>query len=111
MNAHPAGPRHAEETHHGGAPQRPQTSADVLNLAPNIWPHNVVRRGDGEVAIAGVTVTDLAAEYGTPLFVYDEAHLRERCRQAVEAFGPGVNYATKAFLCRAMALQRKALDA
>ena len=37
------------------------------------------------------------------MFVYDEAHLRARCREAVEAFGPGVNYATKAFLCRAMA--------
>ena len=38
-----------------------------------------------------------------PLFVYDEAHLRARCREAVAAFGPGVSYATKAFLCRAMA--------
>ncbi len=26
-----------------------------------------------------------------------------RCREAVAAFGPGVNYATKAFLCKAMA--------
>jgi diaminopimelate decarboxylase len=48
-------------------------------------------------------VADLAAEHGTPLFVYDEAHLRARCREAVDAFGDGVAYATKAFLCRAMA--------
>ena len=46
---------------------------------------------------------DLAAEFETPLFVYDEAHLRARCREAVAAFGEGVAYATKAFLCRAMA--------
>ena len=46
---------------------------------------------------------DLAAEFETPLFVYDEAHLRARCREAVAAFGGGVAYATKAFLCRAMA--------
>ena len=49
------------------------------------------------------TSLDLAAEFGTPLFVYDEAHLRARCREAVAAFGDGVAYATKAFLCRAMA--------
>ena len=42
-------------------------------------------------------------EFGTPLFVYDEAHLRARCREAVAAFGDGVAYATKAFLCLAMA--------
>ena len=48
-------------------------------------------------------MADLAAEYGTPLFVYDEDHLRARCRESVEAFGDGVAYATKAFLCKAMA--------
>ena len=47
---------------------------------------------------------DLAAEYGTPLFVYDEAHLRNRCREAVARVRPRtVVYATKAFLCKAMA--------
>jgi diaminopimelate decarboxylase len=51
----------------------------------------------------GCDTLALAAQFGTPLFVYDEDHLRDRCRQAVDAFGPGVNYATKAFLCRAMA--------
>jgi diaminopimelate decarboxylase len=37
------------------------------------------------------------------LFVYDEAHIRARCREARAAFGDGVAYATKAFLCKAMA--------
>ncbi len=59
---------------------------------------------DGSLVVAGCSVTDLAAEYGTPLFVYDEEHLRSRCREAVTAFGPErAIYATKAFLCRAMA--------
>ncbi len=40
---------------------------------------------------------------GTPVFVYDEEHLRRRCRQAVAAFGDGVAYASKAFFCLAMA--------
>jgi diaminopimelate decarboxylase len=48
-------------------------------------------------------VSELAAEFGTPLFVYDEDHLRARCREAVATFGGGVAYAAKAFLCLAMA--------
>ena len=59
---------------------------------------------DGRLSIAGCDVLELAATFGTPLFVYDEAHLRARCREAVAAFGAGnVAYATKAFLCLAMA--------
>ena len=42
VNAHPAGPRHAEEIHHGGAPARP-TADEMLTLAPNVWPRNTVR--------------------------------------------------------------------
>jgi diaminopimelate decarboxylase len=57
----------------------------------------------GRVSVGGVDLVDLADELGTPLFVYDEAHLRDRCRQAVGAWGEGVAYATKAFLCKAMA--------
>jgi diaminopimelate decarboxylase len=59
---------------------------------------------DGALSVGGCAVSDLAADYGTPLFIYDENHLRERCREAVAAFGHGrVVYATKAFMCRAMA--------
>jgi diaminopimelate decarboxylase len=58
---------------------------------------------DGWLAIAGCSTRDLAAEFGTPLFVYDEDHLRARCREALDTFGPGVSYAGKAFLCLAMA--------
>jgi len=57
----------------------------------------------GRLSIGGVDVVELAAEHGTPLFVYDEEHLRRRCREAVAAFGDGVAYASKAFLCTAMA--------
>ena len=58
---------------------------------------------NGQLMVGGCDVGELADEYGTPLFVYDEAQLRDRCREAVAAFGDGVAYATKAFLCRAMA--------
>ena len=57
----------------------------------------------GQLQIGGCGLLDLADEYGTPLFVYDEAHLRDRCREAVAVFGDGVAYATKAFLCTEMA--------
>jgi diaminopimelate decarboxylase len=58
---------------------------------------------DGWLAIGGCSTADLVAEFGTPLFVYDEDHLRARCREAVATFGEGVSYAGKAFLCLAMA--------
>jgi diaminopimelate decarboxylase len=57
----------------------------------------------GRLQIGGCDLLDLAAEFGTPLFVYDEEQLRARCREAVSVFGDGVAYATKAFLCGAMA--------
>ena len=37
------------------------------------------------------------------MFIYDEEHLRRRCREAIEAWEGGVAYASKAFLCKAMA--------
>ncbi|WP_419931134.1 diaminopimelate decarboxylase [Candidatus Poriferisodalis sp.] len=57
----------------------------------------------GHLRIGGCDLVDLASEFGTPLFVYDEAHLRARCREAVAAFEGGAAYAAKAFLCAAMA--------
>ncbi len=101
MNVHPAGPRHAEEIHHGSAPPQPQTIADLLALSPNVWPHNAVRGDDGVVRMAGIAVTELAERYGTPLFVIDEDDFRGRCREMAAAFGGGANvhYAAKAFLC------------
>lgn len=105
MIAHPAGPRHAEEVHHGGAPPRPQTPDELFRLAPNVWPRNAVRGTDGVVSIAGVPVTDIAAQFGTPVFVIDEDDFRSRCREMAAAFGGGENvrYAAKAFLCTEIA--------
>jgi diaminopimelate decarboxylase len=57
----------------------------------------------GRLEVGGCDVLELAERHGTPLFVYDEVHLRERAREAVAAFGSHATYASKAFLCRAMA--------
>ena len=96
---HPAGPRHADvlpEDH-------PAAPADDLNaLDVRVWPRNAVRE-DGVMFVGGVDVRDLAREYGTPLFVYDEDDVRSRMREYAAAFHDGdVHYAGKAFLCGAM---------
>ncbi|WP_244187628.1 diaminopimelate decarboxylase [Mycobacterium gastri] len=77
----------------------------MLRLAPNVWPRNTIRDPSGVACIAGVPLTDLAQEYGTPLFVIDEDDFRSRCQEIAEAFGGGhnVNYAAKAFLCSEIA--------
>ncbi|MEZ0353077.1 diaminopimelate decarboxylase [Mycobacterium sp. pR1184] len=105
MNVHPAGPRHAEEVRHADSPPRPQSPEELLALAPNVWPHNMVRNDAGVAVIAGVPVTELAQEYGTPLFVIDEDDFRSRCAEIASAFGGGANvhYAAKAFLCTEIA--------
>ena len=73
-------------------------------VSRNLLPDTAAVDADGMLTIGGCRVDDLAAAYGTPVFLYDEAQLRDRCREAVEAFGAGrAIYATKAFLCRAMA--------
>jgi diaminopimelate decarboxylase len=58
---------------------------------------------DGRLSIGGCDVVDLADTFGTPVFIYDEQQLRDRCAEAVTAFPDGVAFASKAFLCTAMA--------
>jgi diaminopimelate decarboxylase len=105
VNVHPAGPRHAEEARHTESPPRPQSPEELLRLAPNVWPRNIARDETGVAAVAGVPLTVLAQEYGTPLFVIDEDDFRSRCREIAAAFGGGqnVHYAAKAFLCSEIA--------
>ncbi|MGC8627733.1 MAG: diaminopimelate decarboxylase [Acidimicrobiales bacterium] len=57
----------------------------------------------GRLHLGGVNVAELVGHVGTPVFIYDEEHLRRRLREARQAFGPRVAYASKAFLCKAMA--------
>ena len=72
-------------------------------LPRNLLPDTAEIGPGGNTAVGGCDLVDLANQWGTPLFVYDEDHLRSRCREAVAAFGGGVAYASKAFLCSAMA--------
>ena len=98
--AHPAGPRHADVLPPDHPPPPP---ADVNALDPAIWPLTA-RRGSGALQLGGLDVRGLAAQFGTPVFLCDEADFRGRCRDFREAFGDeaGVFYAAKAFCCRAV---------
>lgn len=70
----------------------------------SLLPDSAEVAADGSLWIGGCAVADLAATHGTPVFVYDELHLRNRCREAIGAFGVDrVFYVSKAFLCLAMA--------
>ena len=73
-------------------------------VARHLLPMTSSRSSSGSLAVGGVDLVALANDIGTPMFVYDEDHLRARCTEAVACFGRGaVAYGTKAFLCKAMA--------
>ena len=63
---------------------------------------NIGRTYEGELSFAGVALTPLAKKYGTPLYIYDEQRIRERCRTYLSAVNRGfgenaqVLYASKA---------------
>lgn len=70
----------------------------------SLLPDSAVVGADGSLHIGGVSLLEIVENYGTPVFVYDEQHMRARCRSAVATFGHGrAVYASKAFLCGAMA--------
>ena len=65
----------------------------LLDLFPD-----TARVEDGELTLGGVRATQLVAEFGTPLVVYDEATLRAQARAYSEAAPDAlVVYGTKAF--------------
>jgi diaminopimelate decarboxylase len=90
------------------APAWLDESVDANALVPGIWADSVVRDGSGEITVGGVTVSELAHRFSTPLYVVDEDHAKARARRVREAFDAAlarvgssakVYYAGKAFLC------------
>lgn len=84
------------------APAAPKGPSPDGPIHRGLLPDTATATTDGRLSIGGVDLVQLAEEFGTPVFVYDEEHLRRRCREALDGFGAGVAYATKAFLCKAM---------
>jgi diaminopimelate decarboxylase len=113
MSAHEAGALHAPG--YGSIATVPawlRPPANVNELLPGLWPDSARRTGDGALEAGRVDVRDLAAEYGTPAYVLDEADFRARAVAFRDAFqhafaglsgGADVYYACKAFLCAEVA--------
>lgn len=73
----------------------------------SVWPAGTHRNDRGELVIGGVPVAEIAREHGTPVYIYDEAALRNAMRRYRDAFaqelpGSRVVYAGKAFLTTAL---------
>ncbi len=88
------------------APTWLTTPQDVAALDDTIFSSGV-DRNDGEVTIQGISVTELAEKFGSPLWVIDENDFRDRARAYQDAFntafeslcgGVDVFYASKALL-------------
>ena len=63
----------------------------------------------GHLVVGGCDVTELTAEFGTPLYLFDEASLREKCLEFKHEFGSRyadttVVYSCKAFINKALLL-------
>ncbi|WP_030145279.1 diaminopimelate decarboxylase [Streptomyces violaceorubidus] len=75
------------------------TAADL-----SVWPASTTEPAHGGLAVGGVPLTEIADRFGTPVYVLDEAEVRERCGAYRDAFPDAeILFAAKAFLCRAMA--------
>jgi diaminopimelate decarboxylase len=74
----------------------------------SLFPLNAEVNKKGHLVIGGCDTVELAAEYGTPLYVFDEITLRSKCQVFKNEFGQRyaettVIYACKAFLNGALA--------
>ncbi len=73
-----------------------------------VLPRTAELTPEGHLALGGCDAVDLAREFGTPLYVFDEEELRETCRAYREAFASryeqsAVVYAAKSYLGRWLA--------
>lgn len=81
--------------------------ADANSLASGVWPETMTRSTTGEVEIGGVSVSQIARQVGTPVYVVDGADVDNRAQAVYQALsepfasrGMEVTcyYATKALL-------------
>ena len=79
------------------------TPRDVNALVPALWSTTAERGDGGALWVGGLDVRDLVADYGSPLYVLDEADFRQRAAAFRAAFaGYDVYYAGKAFCSSAV---------
>ncbi|MFD8719948.1 diaminopimelate decarboxylase [Streptomyces sp. NPDC059629] len=79
------------------------TAATTFAGDLSVWPASTAEPRPGDLAVGGVPLAGVADRFGTPVYVLDEAEVRDRCRIYRDAFpDTEILYAAKAFLCRAM---------
>jgi diaminopimelate decarboxylase len=64
------------------APDWLSVPGDLNALDARVWPDATQRRESGELEFAGVPASELAAQFGTPLYVVNEDSFRARARHA-----------------------------
>ena len=77
-------------------------------IPQNVLPQTAIVDAQGHLVIGGCDTLDLAEEYGTPVYILDEATLRGQCRGFVQEFqtrhaNTTVVYASKAYINPALA--------
>ncbi len=75
----------------------------------SLFPSTAKVNSQSHLVIGGCDTIELAAEFGTPLYVFDEFSLRSKCTEFKEEFGQRyrnttVFYAGKAFINKALAI-------
>ncbi|MET8855466.1 diaminopimelate decarboxylase [Streptomyces sp. NPDC004579] len=87
-----------------GAVATGPATATAVEVGLSVWPASTTEAPHGDLAVGGVPLAEIADRFGAPVYVLDEAEVRDRCRTYRDAFPEAeVLYAAKAFLCRAMA--------
>jgi len=74
----------------------------------NVFPDTAEINQQGQLVIGGCNTLELAETYGTPVYIFDETTLRQRCRSFVNEFrklhpATQVLYASKAYINPALA--------
>jgi diaminopimelate decarboxylase len=72
-----------------------------------VFPQTAEVNQKDHLIIGGCDTVELAREFGTPLYIFDETEIRSRCREFKTEFGrrypkTTVSYSPKAFMAKAM---------
>ncbi|AFY46030.1 diaminopimelate decarboxylase [Nostoc sp. PCC 7524] len=101
---------HPAEVQNTGTQYLPQRRNPSTNISPNqeLLPLTAKVNSDDNLEIGGCDVTTLVQQFGSPLYILDEATLRTACQQYRDSFqkyyqgASQVLYASKAWNCLAV---------
>ena len=79
----------------------PREGEIMFPQSRKIYPDSAEIDGQGHLVIGGCDVLELASQFGTPLYIFDEETLRRRCRQFIEEFRSRHSETTVVYACKA----------